>query len=153
MKEERKKYIFGILLAILSSTISILQFLLLINIALDQVKFQTRMKGWLGLASIVLLGIGELSFVIFVFSYYTSPKPRSRFLFRFVATSAYQMLVFPLIDIIHFLVYLPVYRLNGQPILQLLTVKDYLFGGIGLLISVTLFFVLRRIVPKTQSRF
>lgn len=150
MRDKKDISLLGILLSFFSTALSILQFFFVLSVIQDHIRFQTGMRAWLALVSIVVLTAIELSFIIYIFGYYTVSRDNKHIVLRFITVTAFQMTVFPFIDIVRFLVYLPVYRMIDQPIMNQLSVRDFIFGGIGILAAAALFTVRGKITDPLK---
>ena len=84
-----------VFMSIFNTGISALQFLILISLSRRTIEIYSKMPAFLAYASIVPLGIIELGFVIFIFSYYFKFPDMLSIFRKFLAVTGIQCLVLP----------------------------------------------------------
>ncbi len=118
--------------------VSVVHFLILLSIAQNGIKIYKKMKSFVFLASMVPLGIVELSFLIFIYSYYprfADPRTLTR---KVMGVTGVQALIFSAIVVIGLLVYAPYARVAGISSFALLTTLDWIQFGAGLAAGIAL---------------
>ena len=128
-------------LAVLNGAFSAYIYFLLTNFFYVGVKLFKGMASWSFLVSIVLLGIGELAFIIFISAYFTSLKDKRKVLKRFFGVSAAEFYLFASVYAARFLTFQAVIGRTTVVKSDLWNIIDtiMLFGGYILGICCTVF--------------
>ena len=134
-----------VFMSIFNTGISALQFLILISLSRRAIEIYSKMPAFLAYASIVPLGIIELGFVIFIFSYYFKFPDMLSIFRKFLAVTGVQCLVFALIVIIRLVVFSPYARISNMPITVLMSPLDYIQFFAGLAVGILLIIIPSRI--------
>ncbi len=136
-----KQKVLCVFMSIFNTGISALQFLILISLSRQTIEIYSKMSAFLAYASIVPLGIIELSFVIFIFSYYFKFPDMLSIFRKFLAVTGIQCLVFTLIVIIRLVVFSPYARISQMPITVLMRSWDYIQFFAGLAVGILLIII------------
>ena len=126
-----------IVFTVTSMLISLVHFILFSSIALDVYEVYGGYRAFVALISIILLGILEVTFAILIFKVYSCPTEIA--IRRFLRCSGFQMLLFPIWDILRIFIFRPFYRSLNLSFMSSLRIEDFAIGGSGLLLAVILF--------------
>ena len=140
-----------ILLASLNMAISVLQFLVLLELANQAVQVYRKMASFLALASMIPLALAELTFTIIVYNLYfrfTTPRSLAR---KFLEVTGVQFLIFAAIVVFELIVFAPFARAAEESFTALMTTRDYVqfFAGIGL--GLLLLLAPRRLLAEEEE--
>ena len=134
-------------LAAVNLAVSVLHFLSFLQLAQDAIKIYRKMKSFFALASMVPLAMIELSFIIFIFSYYPRFADSRTLARKFMTVTGVQILIFPAIVLVRLLVHSALAVAAGASVFSLLSALDWIQFGPGLVGGLTLLIVSPRLLP------
>ena len=118
----------------ISIIISIAFFLVLTTLAENYVEISNYKKRFLGAGFIVLIGLVELSFTIFISSYYGKRAKDKTLIHCFFRVTSIQFFLFFAAELVRLFIFLPVIRASEIPFYTIWQPINYviILGGLGL---------------------
>jgi hypothetical protein len=135
---KNRRALLGLGLGALSTTLSLLLFFDLLGLGIGIIKTNKGLAAFGGLASLILLALGELVFIMLVFEHYGKAKEPRRLLKRFCSLTAAVCFLLAITVGLRFLLLLPAFRAAGLPPGRVLVLRDYLQGGAWLALGAIL---------------
>ena len=145
-----------IIFIVISTALGVLIFFFLISLARSCVKVYKGLPSFIALFSMLFVGIGALSFLIFMPYYYEEARAAKDLSRRFCIISSGQFFILCAIGLLkHFLVYVPVLGTSRIPITRIWKLDDFLiiFGGffLGVSFAFLVFYVFKSQRKKRKS--
>ena len=121
------------LLTMVTVALSVLIFLIQLNLAADYIRIHSKLGALLGLMSMYVNALIELAFVIFVSHMYGVWAEIGMLYRRFLVFSIVEGYTLAVLKVIRFAIYLPLYREHAIPLIRIFRLQDWLLLAVGLI--------------------